>query len=204
MTMLSKSHLTRIVVACLFAVVGANTAQAYYAPQSGRFISRDPIMYPDGANTYAAWYVPAGVDPTGTAEEQNKPTDKPDTPTLPGEELDDGTEELPIGQIQQGALGPPEGCSCVPLFEVKAHRQRPKNIDGTSPPAGSPDGTCKPGRVVLMKYKARCKGQCCSGGCFEYVRFQCNAAGNKWGNDDDPKNPRPHTYRTLCSAPGEG
>ena len=36
--------------------------------QSGRFISRDPIVYPDGANTYAAWYVPAKVDPNGTAK----------------------------------------------------------------------------------------------------------------------------------------
>ena len=61
----SKTLLTRIVVACLFAFVGADTAHAYYAPQSGRFISRDPIMYPDGANTYAAWYVPANVDPMG-------------------------------------------------------------------------------------------------------------------------------------------
>ena len=67
-TMLSKSLLTRILVACLFAVVGADAAHAYYAPQSGRFISRDPIVYPDGANTYAAWYVPAKVDPNGTAK----------------------------------------------------------------------------------------------------------------------------------------
>ena len=64
--MLSKFHLTRIVVACLFAVVGADTAQAYYSPQSGRFISRDPIMYPDGANTYVSYLALAEVDPNGT------------------------------------------------------------------------------------------------------------------------------------------
>ena len=63
--MASKSVLTSVVIAFLLALLGADTASAYYAPQSGRFLSRDPIMYPDGANTYAAWYVPMSVDPFG-------------------------------------------------------------------------------------------------------------------------------------------
>ena len=31
----------------------------------GTFITRDPILYPDGANTYAAWFVPNKTDPMG-------------------------------------------------------------------------------------------------------------------------------------------
>lgn len=79
----AKSILTRIAIACLFAFVGAESAHAYYAPQSGRFLSRDPIMYPDGANTYAAWYVPADVDPDGSlsvtvvSEQQPRCNNKP-------------------------------------------------------------------------------------------------------------------------------
>ena len=64
--MRSKTLLTHIVVACLLAFVGADTASAYYAPQSGRFISRDPIMYPDGANTYSSHFAVSEVDPSGT------------------------------------------------------------------------------------------------------------------------------------------
>ena len=33
---------------------------------TGRFITRDPLDYPDGANTYAGWFVPDSVDPSGT------------------------------------------------------------------------------------------------------------------------------------------
>ena len=63
--MTSKTAWTSFVIAFLLVLHGASTASAYYNPRSGRFLSRDPIMYPDGANTYAAWYVPASVDPSG-------------------------------------------------------------------------------------------------------------------------------------------
>ncbi len=36
-----------------------------YEGRQGRFLSHDPIMYPDGANTYAGWFASSGVDPFG-------------------------------------------------------------------------------------------------------------------------------------------
>ncbi len=36
-----------------------------YEGRKGRFLSHDPIMYPDGANTYAGWFASSGVDPFG-------------------------------------------------------------------------------------------------------------------------------------------
>jgi len=37
----------------------------YFHDGLGRFISRDPLVYPDGYNTYAAWFAPGQLDPTG-------------------------------------------------------------------------------------------------------------------------------------------
>jgi hypothetical protein len=64
--MTSRTNWTCVVIAFLLLLSGASTASAFYNPSSGRFLSRDPIIYPDGANTYAAWYVPSQVDPHGT------------------------------------------------------------------------------------------------------------------------------------------
>ena len=36
-----------------------------YEGRKGRFLSHDPIRYPDGANTYAGWFAIARIDPTG-------------------------------------------------------------------------------------------------------------------------------------------
>ena len=38
-----------------------------YEGRKGRFLSHDPIMYPDGANTYAGWFAPKALDPRGRA-----------------------------------------------------------------------------------------------------------------------------------------
>ena len=37
----------------------------YYDPQTGEFISRDPLGYVDGMSQYRAYFVPGAVDPTG-------------------------------------------------------------------------------------------------------------------------------------------
>ena len=37
----------------------------YYHDGLGRFIGRDPLVYPDGYNTYAGSFVPGSTDPTG-------------------------------------------------------------------------------------------------------------------------------------------
>ncbi len=39
----------------------------YYSVSLGRFTNHDPIEYPDGWNTYSAWFVPARIDPHGNA-----------------------------------------------------------------------------------------------------------------------------------------
>ena len=36
-----------------------------YDGRKGRFLSHDPIMYPDGANTYAGWFADKRTDPSG-------------------------------------------------------------------------------------------------------------------------------------------
>ena len=38
----------------------------YYDPQTGEFISRDPLGYVDGMSQYRAYFVPGGLDPSGT------------------------------------------------------------------------------------------------------------------------------------------
>ena len=38
----------------------------YYDPNTGEFISRDPLGYVDGMSQYRAYFVPNSVDPTGT------------------------------------------------------------------------------------------------------------------------------------------
>ena len=38
----------------------------YYDPNTGEFISRDPLGYVDGMSLYRAYFVPGGVDPSGT------------------------------------------------------------------------------------------------------------------------------------------
>ena len=37
----------------------------YYDPQTGEFISRDPLGYVDGMSQYRGYFVPGGVDPFG-------------------------------------------------------------------------------------------------------------------------------------------
>jgi len=37
----------------------------YFDSITGRFISRDPLDYPDGPNEYAPWFIPSATDPTG-------------------------------------------------------------------------------------------------------------------------------------------
>jgi RHS repeat-associated protein len=37
----------------------------FFDSVTGRFITRDPLDYPDGANVYAAWFVPNSLDPSG-------------------------------------------------------------------------------------------------------------------------------------------
>ncbi len=36
-----------------------------YEGSKGRFLSHDPILYPDGENTYAGWFACKGTDPSG-------------------------------------------------------------------------------------------------------------------------------------------
>ena len=38
----------------------------YYSPQLGQFISRDPLGYVDGMSQYRAYFIPGGMDPSGT------------------------------------------------------------------------------------------------------------------------------------------
>ena len=40
----------------------------YYDPQTGEFISRDPLGYVDGMSQYRAYFVPGAVDPEGTVK----------------------------------------------------------------------------------------------------------------------------------------
>jgi RHS repeat-associated protein len=40
----------------------------YYSPETGRFITRDPIGYVDGWNLYAAYFVPHATDPLGLVD----------------------------------------------------------------------------------------------------------------------------------------
>ncbi|MEK7414665.1 MAG: RHS repeat-associated core domain-containing protein, partial [Planctomycetota bacterium] len=45
---------------------GLNQARGrYYSPKIGRFISRDPIGYSDGASLYQAYFLPNQLDPSG-------------------------------------------------------------------------------------------------------------------------------------------
>ncbi len=81
--MTSKTAWSSFVIAFLLILQGASTANAYYNPSSGRFLSRDPIMYPDGANAYAAWYVPANVDPDGMLAVTVVETQQPKCNTKP-------------------------------------------------------------------------------------------------------------------------
>jgi RHS repeat-associated protein len=37
----------------------------YYCPLLGAFIARDSLTYPNGPNTYLAWFVPNNLDPSG-------------------------------------------------------------------------------------------------------------------------------------------
>ena len=40
----------------------------YYSPTLGRFTSRDPLGFVDGTSLYRAYFVPTGVDPSGTVK----------------------------------------------------------------------------------------------------------------------------------------
>ena len=48
----------------------------YYDPQTGEFISRDPLGYVDGMSQYRAYFVPGGVDPWGMCQQQPPPPPK--------------------------------------------------------------------------------------------------------------------------------
>lgn len=37
-----------------------------FSSRIGTFLTRDPLGFPDGPNTYAGWFVPSTTDPTGT------------------------------------------------------------------------------------------------------------------------------------------
>ena len=41
----------------------------YYDPQTGEFISRDPLGYVDGMSLYGGYFVPGNVDPSGRDKE---------------------------------------------------------------------------------------------------------------------------------------
>ena len=41
----------------------------YYDPQTGEFISRDPLGYVDGISLYRGYFVPGNVDPSGRDKE---------------------------------------------------------------------------------------------------------------------------------------
>ena len=43
----------------------------YYDPQTGEFISRDPLEYVDGMSQYRGNFVPKGMDPKGTSVNDN-------------------------------------------------------------------------------------------------------------------------------------
>jgi RHS repeat-associated protein len=50
-------------------VVGLQYFRArYFDANLGRFISRDPMGYVDGASQYRAYFIPGGIDPTGRKE----------------------------------------------------------------------------------------------------------------------------------------
>ena len=44
---------------------GYHFRERIYLSSLGRFPSHDPLMYPDGFNTYAAWFAPQMLDPSG-------------------------------------------------------------------------------------------------------------------------------------------
>jgi len=45
----------------------------YYDPNTGEFISRDPLGYVDGMSLYRGYFVPNGVDPEGLACQEDCP-----------------------------------------------------------------------------------------------------------------------------------
>ena len=45
----------------------------YFDSIVGRFMTRDPLMYPNGQNTYSGWFVPNGTDPIGTSKDDTPP-----------------------------------------------------------------------------------------------------------------------------------
>jgi len=55
-----------LLLGLLFATVLTDQASALYDPGVGRFCSRDPIAYVDGANSYSARMSTIGTDPNGT------------------------------------------------------------------------------------------------------------------------------------------
>jgi len=68
-----KQHATTLLLTIACALVCADTANAYLHPREGRFMQRDPLGYPDGANLYAAYHVMWGlVDPSGRAPDKNR------------------------------------------------------------------------------------------------------------------------------------
>jgi len=42
----------------------------YYQPQSGRWMTQDPLGFVDGSNLYLAYFVPNGIDPSGMMTKQ--------------------------------------------------------------------------------------------------------------------------------------
>lgn len=72
----------------------------YYHDGLGRFIGRDPLSYIDGGSLYAGYFVPDGVDPSGTIGGAQQPPTTPCTtdqdPIIPAPDLPTFEPPIPI------------------------------------------------------------------------------------------------------------
>lgn len=67
--MIFKQRLFTALLGLLFATVLTGQASALYDPGVGRFCSRDPVGYVDGASMYRAYFAIKSVDPSGLLED---------------------------------------------------------------------------------------------------------------------------------------
>jgi|GEM_PF-2617593 len=66
MKMRNLLHGLMFAITSFVCILTTANAWAMYDPGTGRFVQRDPLGYPDGMNTYAAYHVMrGGVDPSG-------------------------------------------------------------------------------------------------------------------------------------------